>query len=186
MKMNLKSFDNKCVRITVASGELYEGVVSYFSDEYVFHEYGCHQEALYLTPILFYKDDISNIISLEDVNGPFGHYSDKYGLLEKKCLECGTDLIGELFDSEDDIRILRMLSCMNDNFQSLADRVIPGLAPWRRGGSDLESEETEDETGPVYLGELENMLNMLVEYNSNEEVVKGAKTILGRLTELFS
>ena len=182
MKMNLKSFDNKCVRITVASGELYEGVVSYFSDEYVFHEYGCHQEALYLTPILFYKDDISNIISLEDVNGPFGHYSERYGLLEKQCLKWGTDMIEEVLDSENDTQILRMLACMKDNIQTLADRAVPGMAPWRSGKSVSESEDDENRQGPVYLGELEKMLSTLVKYNRNAEVVKAAGSLLERLT----
>ncbi len=179
--MNLKIFDSKCVQITTASGEVYEGIVSYCSEEYVFHEYGCHQEALYLTPILFYKDDILDVVSLEEVNGPFGHYSEKYGLLEKKCLEWGTDMMEEVFDSEDDIQILRMLICINDNFKSLTDRAVPGMAPWRSGSGISQSEDAENETGPVYLGELENMLNTLVKYSSNSEVVNEAKTMLERL-----
>ena len=131
--MNLKRFDDKCVRITTTSGEVYEGVVSYCGKEYVFHEYGRSREALKLTPIIFYKDDISRIISLEDVDGPFGHFSGEYGLLEIKCLEWGTDLIEEVLCLDDDTRILRMLTCMSDHFQSLADRAIPGRAPWRSG-----------------------------------------------------
>ena len=185
IEMNLRKFDDKCIRITTASGEVYEGVVSYCSEEYVFHEYGYRQEALLLTPILFYKDNISNIVSLEDVDGPFGHYSEKYGLLEKKCLEWGTDAIEEIFDSEDDIQILRMLTCMNDSFQSLADRAIPGMAPWRSGSSISRSEDAENEEGPIYLGELENMLNMLVKYNRNDEVVIKAKATLDRLVKYF-
>lgn len=181
--MNLKHFDNTCVRLTTASGEVYEGTVSYLSREYVFHEYGSDREALYLTPILFYEDDIADIESLEEVNGPFGHYSERYGLLEKKCLEWGTDLIEEVFASEDDIQILRMLTCINDNFHSLAARAVPGMAPWRSGSSMPEPEDAEDETGPVYLGELENMLNTLVKYSRNEVVVKEARNILGGLAE---
>ena len=71
--MDLRCFDNKCVRITVVSGNVYEGTASYLGREYVYHEYGCDQEALYLTPILFYKNDISSIIDLENKNGIFGH-----------------------------------------------------------------------------------------------------------------
>ena len=180
--MNLQAFDDQCVRITTVSGEVYEGIVSYLGEEYVFHEYGCRQEALMLTPILFYKDDIARIESLEDVNGPFGHFSQKYGLLEMQCLAWGTDLIEEVFASEDDSQICRMLSCIDDHFSSLADRAVPGMAPWRSGGSEP---ETEDGSGPVYLGELENMLQELVQYNGNEEVVKAAKTVLARLAERF-
>ena len=125
--MNIRDFDNKCVRITDVSGDVYEGIASYFNSEYVFHEYGCDQEALCLTPVLFYKDDISSVVSLEGTNGPFRHYSEKYGLLERTCLDGGTDLIGEVFDSDEDDRILRMLYCMSDSFQSLTDGVVPML-----------------------------------------------------------
>ena len=99
----------------------------------------------------------------------------------KKVLRVGTDAIEEIFDSEDHIQILRMLTCMNDSFPSLADRAIPGMAPWRSGSIISKSEDAENEEGPIYLGELENMLNMLVKYNRNDEVVIKAKATLDRL-----
>jgi len=179
--MNIESFNDKCVRLVTASGEVFEGIAAYDSKEYAFHEYGHDQEALRITPIVFYKDDILSVTSLEDVNGPFGHYSEKYGLLERKCLEWGTDMIEEVLDSEDDTQILRMLACMDDNFQSFAERAVPGLAPWRTGGSISESEDDDNEQGPVYMGELEKMLGDLVKYNGNDEVVKEAKDLLERL-----
>lgn len=184
--MKLKQFDGKCVRIVTAWGEVYEGVVSYDDKEYAFHEYGHEQEALHLTPIVFYKDDIASVISLEDVNGLFGHYSEKYGLLEKKCLEWGTDFMEEVFESEDDSQILRMLACMKDHFRTLADRAVPGMAPWRSGISISESKDDENERGPIYLGELEKMLRTLVKYSGNEEVVKEAKGLLEQLSAYFS
>lgn len=180
--MDLKIFDDKCVRILTASGEDYEGIVSYCSHEYVFHEYGRDQEALVLTPMLFYQDDIASITSLEDVDGPFGHYSEKYGLLEKKCLEWGTDMIEEVLESEDDTRILRMLACMKDDLPSLAARAVPGMASWRGGNSTSSTEDAENEPGPVYRGELENMLETLVKYSGNDEVVREAKDLLERLS----
>ena len=183
---NLKKYDGKCVRIITVSGEIYEGIVSFVDKEYALQEYGRNQEALHLTPIVFYKEDILRVISLEEVNGPFGHYSEKYGLLEKQCLEWGSDLIEEVLDSEDDIQIRRMLACMKDNAQSLADRAVPGMAPWRNGKSMPESEDDENEQGPVYLGELEKMLRSLVKYNGNAEVVKEAKGLLEQFAALFS
>ena len=140
--MDLNKFDGKCVRIITTSGEVFEGIVSYDDREYAFHEYGHDEEALRLTPVVFYKNEIESVISLEDVNGPFGHYSEKYGLLERKCLEWGTDLIEEVLDSEDDSQILRMLDCMKDHFQALADRAVPGMAPWRSGMSVSKSTST--------------------------------------------
>ena len=180
--MDLKIFDGKCVRIITVWGEEYEGVAIYDDEEYALHEYGHEQEALRLIPIIFYRDNISGVISLEDVNGPFGHYSEKYGLLEKKCVEWGSDMIEEVFDSEDDIQILRMLACMKDHFQTLADRAVPGIAPWRSGMSMPESDDDESEQGPVYLGELEKMLSTLVKYNDNEEVVNEARGLLERFS----
>ena len=184
--MNLKKYDGKCVRIITTWGEEFEGVVSYDDKEYAFHEYGHNQEALRLLPIIFYKNDISGVISLEDVNGPFGHYSEKYGLLEKKCIEWGTDMIEEVLDSEDDIQILRMLACMKDYFRTLADKAVPGIAPWRSGISTSKSEDDENKQGPVYLGELERMLRTLVKFNENEEVVNEAKSLLEQFSAYFS
>ena len=181
--MELKCFDDKCVRILTASGEVYEGIVSYCGHEYVFHEYGCDQEALSLSPMLFYQDDIVSVTSLEEVDGPFGHYSEKYGLLEEKCLAWGSDMIEEVLASEDDIQILRMLACMKDALPSLAARAVPGMAPWRSGNNTWTAEESESEPGPVYRGELENMLRTLVQYNGNEEVVREAKELLERLSK---
>jgi hypothetical protein len=135
-----------------------------------------------MTPIVFYRDEMASVTSLEDVNGPFGHYSERYGLLEEKCLEWGTDLIGEVFDSEDDTQILRMLACMKDHLPSLAARAVPGMAPWRSGNSMSNAEEDENEPGPVYRGELENMLGTLVQYSENEEVIREAKDLLERLS----
>ena len=183
--MDIRKFDGKCVRIITTWGEEFEGVASYDDKEYAFHEYGHNQEALRLTPIVFYKNEISDVISLEDVNGPFGHYSEKYGLLEKKCIEWGTDMIEEVLESEDDSQILRMLACMKDCFRILADRAVPGIAPWRSGMSKSTSEDDENEQGPVYLGELEKMLSTLVKFNENEAVVNEAKSLLKLFSAYF-
>ena len=182
--MKIKNYDGKCVRITASSGEVYEGVVSYCGREYVFHEYGQNEEALLLVPLLFCKSDITDIVSLEEVNGPFGHFSDRYGLLEKKCLEWGTDLIEEVFDTENDIQILRMLTCMNDNSHSLSGREVCGMETCRSEKRTRESEEDEDEQGPVYLEELERMLTSLVKHSGNDDVIKAAKAMLERLADL--
>ena len=79
-----------------------------------------------------------------------------------------------------------MLACMKDHFQTLADRAVPGMAPWRSGMSLPKSEDDETEQGPVYLGELEKMLRTLVKYNENEEVVHEAKGLLEQLSAYFS
>lgn len=179
--MNLKRFDDKCVRLTTTSGEVYEGVVSYCSEEFAAHEYGRSQEALLLTPILFYQDEIASIVSLEHVNGPYGHFSQPYGLLERQCLAWGTDLMEEVFESDDETQILRLLKCMEEHVPSLADRAVPGMAPWRSGSGTAEAVDGDDGQGAVYLGELEHMLDTLAAYSASEEIVKSAKGLLAQL-----
>ncbi|MBP3891592.1 MAG: hypothetical protein J6D29_05410 [Solobacterium sp.] len=172
--MNLKEFDQQCVRITTTDGEVYEGIVSFDSAEYVYHEYGRKEEALRMTPLLFYKRDIANIKSLEEVNGPYGHYSEKYGLFEKKCFDWGTDLIEEVLDCEDDIQIYRMLLYMDDHFPLLIER------------ANATEDTLKDEQGPIDLEDLKKMLHSLIKYNQNSSVLEEAKHLLTRLENLPS
>ena len=73
---------------------------------------------------------------------------------------------------------------MKDHFSSLADRAVPGMAPWRSGSPA--AEENENGQGPVYLGELETMLTTLVKYNENNDVVNEAKCLLDQLAGYYS
>ena len=79
-----------------------------------------------------------------------------------------------------------MLLCMNDNFHSLADRAVRGMASWRYEGGTKITEDDENEQGPVYLGELETMLASLVKFNENDDVIKEAKALQARLAEHLS
>ena len=45
------------------------------------------------------------------------------------------------------------------------------------------SEDDENDQGPVYLGDLENMLETLVKHNKNEDVSEAAKGLLARLDD---
>lgn len=56
------------------------------------------------------------------------------------------------------------------------------MASWRGGNSTSSTEDAENEPGPVYRGELENMLETLVKYSGNDEVVREAKDLLERLS----
>ena len=174
--MDLKQYDGRCVRLTTAGGEVYEGTVSHCGEEYVFHEYGVEQEALLMNPILFYRDDIAEVVSLEDISGPFGHYAAPYGRLEMQCLAWGTDMIEEVLESEEEEAILRMLACLQDHVQELSDRAIPGQAPWRRGEKEPEPEEDE-ESGPVYRADLEEMLQNLLRHGSRKAAEKAEKLL---------
>ena len=95
-------------------------------------------------------------------------------------------MMEEVCDSDDDVQILRMLACMKDNLPSLAGRAVRGMAPWRSGGAMPQPEEDADGQGPVYLGELEAMLENLVKYNGNDEVAQEAKGLLEQFSAYFS
>lgn len=153
--MELDRFDAKCVRVTTGDGEVYEGTASYISPELAFHEYGeVEEEALMLFPLMFYKSDIVAVESLEDVDGPFGHFTEKYGKLELDCLEWGTDMVEEILETDDETGILRMLLCIDENLQ-------PG-------------------SGPISSDELACMLRSLIKYNKSERVVSAANELLLR------
>ena len=58
MKINLKKYDNKLVRIKCNDGKIYEGNCIYNSSDYTFHEFGRDEESLEIFHFLFYKDNI--------------------------------------------------------------------------------------------------------------------------------
>ena len=183
--MDLKCFDNQCAKVTTVDGEVYEGIVTYQSREYVLHEYGIDEEALCMVPVLFCESEIAAVESLETVDGPFGHYSGTYGHLEQKSLEWGTDVIEEIFETDDDTGILRMLACMKDQFPVLMKNARPGMAPWRTRSSLQAEEDGETEDGPVYLGELEHMLKTLI-LRSSGDVQRNAEEMLTRICQSAS
>ena len=153
--MNLRKYDGKCVRIITCYGEDIEGNCTHNSAEYDEHEFGRYEESLQVMCFLFYKSDIKKIISLEKNNGPYGKFSNKYGMLEEMTVKDGIDLIDEVLCSEDDEHIIRLLSY-------LEDYINPN-------------------SKPDYFKELVLLLEMLIKYNKNEEVIKKAKNVLNKL-----
>lgn len=55
------------------------------------------------------------------------------------------------------------------------------MAPRHFESGESKSDDDENEQGPVYLGELKKMLDSLVKYSVNDEVVEGAKSLLALL-----
>lgn len=119
--MNLKKYDNKCVRIKCIDGKIYEGICSYDFRDYCFHEYGKDEEALEILHFLFYKSDIEKIESLENVNGPFGRFSEPFGEIEKETVK-DFDLLEQALDDEENEHIYRILLCLEKN--ELNEKII--------------------------------------------------------------
>ena len=111
--MNLKRYDNKCIRLVDGLGDIYEGVARHDSRDYNFHEYGKDEESIQMSHTIFFKSFIKKIDIIDS-------FSDKYGLLEESLLESGMDMVDEVLTSEDDISINRLLLCLEDKIKSLS------------------------------------------------------------------
>lgn len=139
--MNIKKYDNKLVRITDIFNEEYEGICSYNNKDYNYHEYAKNEESLVIEYIMFFKSLIKKVEEIND-------FSDKYGHLEEIVVEDGNDIIEEVFDSEEDIHILRLLHYIKDNTSKINDK--DGLI---------------------------KLLENLVKYNENENIINEANII---------
>ena len=111
--MNLKRYDNKCIRLVDGLGDIYEGVARHDSRDYNFHEYGKDEESIQMSYTIFFKSFIKKIDIIDS-------FSDKYGLLEESLIESGMDMVDEVLTSEDDISINRLLLCLEDKIKSLS------------------------------------------------------------------
>ena len=105
--MNLKKYDNKLVRITDIDDNQYEGICAYSNEEFNECEFGTDEESLDIICIKFYKSNIKNVEIIKE-------FSSEYGQLEELITSFGDDLIEEVFDSEEDEHIYRLLKYIKD------------------------------------------------------------------------
>lgn len=122
--MNLGKFDGKRVRIVTTDGEIFEGICCHNNREFNECEYGRNEESLDMPFFKFYKRDIAKAEILTD-GGPFGGYSDRYGLLEKTAVLEGVIGMDEILTSEEDEHIYRLLLCIGDLLESGETGVLP-------------------------------------------------------------
>lgn len=126
--MKLNKYDNKCVKIITYDDEEFEGICIHNSNEYDEHEFGRNEESLQIENMLFYKSDIREIYSLENNNGPYGMFTDKYGDLEKETVEAGIDFIEDVLESEEEKHVYRLLEYLIDH-SNLVIEYKPALIP---------------------------------------------------------
>lgn len=105
--MALAKYDNKLIRITDTDNNQYEGICSHSNTEFNECEYGTNEESLDILCIKFYKSNIKKVEIIE-------RFSSDYGKLEELIVDSGTDLIDEVFDSEEDEHIYRLLQFIMD------------------------------------------------------------------------
>lgn len=114
-KHRLRRFDGKTVSLTAIDGNIFEGICEYNSRDYNYHEFGYDEDGLQMVNFLFINSNIVKIKSLEDVEGPYGHFSAPYGTLEEMNLTDDIDLLEDWYDEGDDIEVFRMLNCLEDH-----------------------------------------------------------------------
>ena len=104
--MNLVKYDDKLVRITDTDNNQYEGICYYNNKEFNECEYGTNEESLDITCIKFYKSNIKKVEIIDK-------FSKDYDNLEELIVK-DIDLIDEVFESEEDEHIYRLLLCIMD------------------------------------------------------------------------
>ena len=107
--MKLSKYDGQRVRITTVWGDELDGNCQHNSADYNEHEFGRPEEGLQLPSFLLFKSDIKKVKLLK--NG----FPTPFGKLEEIAVEDGADIIEEVFLSEDDDHILRLLRCLEQH-----------------------------------------------------------------------
>lgn len=122
MKINLKKYDNKLVRIKCNDGKIYEGNCIYNSSDYTFHEFGRDEESLEIFHFLFYKDNIEKIDIIDN-------FTELFGEIEIETAN-DIDLLEQALDFDEDDRHVYRILCylntieINDEIKGLLEKLI--------------------------------------------------------------
>ena len=116
--MDLKKYDNKCVRIIDLDNKVFEGNCYYNDKEYNNHEYGRNEDSLQILNIMFYESDIKDIKEIKTFSNK------EYGSLEELIIEdSDLDFIEDALDCDDQIHRDRLILCIKDNIDKFDDRI---------------------------------------------------------------
>ena len=106
--MNLKKYDNKCVRIIDTDDNVFEGNCIFNSKEYNEHEYGMNEDSLQILNISFYKSYIKSIEILKELR------KDEYTMLEELIVDSDKDFLDDALDMCNEIEKERLMLCIKD------------------------------------------------------------------------
>lgn len=112
--MKLNKLDNKLIKLTTTDDEIFEGICTYNSREYSYHEFGTDEECIQIINILFYKSYIKTIEVIDE-------FTTKYTKLEELIVEDGIDEILEVL--EDEIERDRLINYIKDKKKELYNEV---------------------------------------------------------------
>ena len=123
---DLKIYDGKYIRIIDGNGDAFDGIACYNCDEYNEHEYGRREDSLQIESFQFYRSYITTIQSLEEYNGPYGHFPGPYSKLEELTVEDGIEGIRDMLFLDDDEQVIRLLRCLDDYIDNGHGCRVPG------------------------------------------------------------
>ncbi len=106
--MNLKKYDNKCVRIIDTDDNIFEGNCIFNSREYNEHEYGMNEDSLQILNISFYKSYIKSIEILKELR------NDEYTMLEELIVDSDKDFLDDALEMCDEVEKERLMLCIKD------------------------------------------------------------------------
>ena len=128
--MNLKKYDNKCVKILDIFGYEYEGNCVFNSIDYDEHEFGKKEESLQILNYLFFKNDIKKITILES------GFVDNYGTLEKEIVKEGIDDIINAIEYEDNDHTCRIIRCIKESKLDNKGEIIKRVKDYLKNSED--------------------------------------------------
>ena len=117
-KMGLSDYDDKCVRIILEDGSVFEGACLYQDAEFNEAEIGRAKDCLAISGWLFFEDDIEKI-DLIDEDHPF---LGDYGRIEEETLSDGIDYVKDALFSEEPRNVYRLLRYLEDHPDLIDDK----------------------------------------------------------------
>ncbi len=154
--IRIKSFDEKFVSITDIQGMVFEGRCRYGDAEENEVLYGRSEESLNILNFSFYVSTIKEVRTLRTDDKFFEHFINCYGNTELINVRDGIDSIVDVFESEENEHILRLLLCLGECLDN-------------RFGDGLE-----------YTSELEKALWDLINANQDDRIKSRALSIINK------
>lgn len=106
--MKLFDYDDKCVRITVKDGSVFEGACMYDPAEYCEIEIGVNEECLEICGWLFRKSEIVKVEPIDDTDA----FLAAFGAIESQTVMDGADAVESVLLDEDPRNGERLLNCL--------------------------------------------------------------------------
>ena len=119
--MRLSAFNDQCVRVTLKTGEVFEGACQHNSAEYNEIEYGRREESLDIANWLFYRSEIRQVEPVGDEDA----FLRSFGAIEEETIRDGLEFAEDALFSDEPRNVLRLLNCLEQRLPSMSDR-----APW--------------------------------------------------------